>query len=406
MKPSVSLILYKAKKKKSGAYPLKVRVIFQRTYHDHRTEFSLTEDEFNEAMRPAPKKAYRELNSKLIALKNRVDKIINNLKPFTFEKFKTEYYGRIKDASDIFSIFDAYIASVEKEGRLKTASSYRTAKISIQKYKPKLSVFDINTGFLKAYENEMISQGKSITTIGIYLRSLRTIYNYAVNEGIVKRDETYPFVKKKYIIPAARNVKKALSIEQLTKFHQYEAIPGTMEDWARDMWFFSYFCSGINFKDIALLKGKNIDGDMLRFVREKTKRSTIGNQTPISCALPEQAKEIIKKWGKREYGKDDYIFNILDKSDDPLRVVRKTEQFIKLTNKYVKRIAEKLNLGIIPTTYHARHSFATMLKKSGVSNIVIQEQLGHTSSKTTESYLASFGDDVKREISSKLTDFL
>jgi integrase/recombinase XerD len=406
MKPSVSLILLKARKKKDERYPVKVRVIFQREYHDYKTSISLTETEFEESMKPAPKKAYRELNSGIIELKNRVDKIVNNLKLFTFEKFKNEYYGRIKDASDIYSIFDAYIASLEKEDRFKTATSYQTAKISIQKYKPKLSLYDITPAFLQGYQSTMLSQGKSITTIGIYLRSLRTIYNYAVSEGIIKRDENYPFVKKKYVIPAARNVKKSLSEEQLVKLYQYKAIPGTMEDWARDMWFFSYLCNGINFKDIALLKGKNIDGDMLRFVREKTKRSTIGSQTPISCALPEQAKEIIKKWGKEDAGKDDYLFNILGKDDEPLQVVKKIGQFIKLTNKYIKRIAEKVNLGIQPTTYHARHSFATTLKKSGVSNIVIQEQLGHSSSKTTESYLASFGDDVKREISSKLTDFL
>jgi hypothetical protein len=70
MKPSVSLILYKAKKKKDGGYPVKVRVIYQRNYHDYKTEFSLTEEVYNAALAPSIKKAYKELNSELIELKN------------------------------------------------------------------------------------------------------------------------------------------------------------------------------------------------------------------------------------------------------------------------------------------------------------------------------------------------
>jgi hypothetical protein len=59
--------------------------------------------------------------------------------------------------------------------------------------------------------------------------------------------------------------------------------------------FLSYFCNGINFKDIALLKNKNIDGEMLRFVREKSKNTTRGNRTVISCYMSEPLKEIVNK---------------------------------------------------------------------------------------------------------------
>lgn len=38
----------------------------------------------------------------------------------------------------------------------------------------------------------------------------------------------------------------------------------------------------------------------------------------------------------------------------------------------------------------ARHSFASVLKKSGVSVALISEALGHTDLKTTQIYLDSF----------------
>ena len=44
-------------------------------------------------------------------------------------------------------------------------------------------------------------------------------------------------------------------------------------------------------------------------------------------------------------------------------------------------------------TYVARHSFATVLKRSGVNIALISESLGHTSLSTTQYYLDSFENE-------------
>ena len=49
------------------------------------------------------------------------------------------------------------------------------------------------------------------------------------------------------------------------------------------------------------------------------------------------------------------------------------------------------------TFYSARHSYATALDREGVSRAVISQALGHSSVKTTEIYLAAFGDSVVDE---------
>ena len=61
-------------------------------------------------------------------------------------------------------------------------------------------------------------------------------------------------------------------------------------------------------------------------------------------------------------------------------------------------IASKLKINQDITFYAARHSFATSLKGQGRSVEEIQEFLGHSNIKTTERYLASFGDDHNRNI--------
>lgn len=53
----------------------------------------------------------------------------------------------------------------------------------------------------------------------------------------------------------------------------------------------------------------------------------------------------------------------------------------------------------------ARHTFSTILKRSGASTEFIGEALGHSSKKTTESYLDSFEQDAQKEFAKKLLEF-
>ena len=71
----------------------------------------------------------------------------------------------------------------------------------------------------------------------------------------------------------------------------------------------------------------------------------------------------------------------------------------------MKQIALELEILKPITTYYARHSFATILKNSGVSTEFISEALGHTSLETTKNYLAGFEDDFKKQAAKALTAF-
>ena len=52
-----------------------------------------------------------------------------------------------------------------------------------------------------------------------------------------------------------------------------------------------------------------------------------------------------------------------------------------------------LNLPITLTTYVARHSQATVMKRAGVSTSVIREIMGHSSERVTQIYLDSFDNE-------------
>jgi integrase/recombinase XerD len=104
----------------------------------------------------------------------------------------------------------------------------------------------------------MLNNGNTKTTVGIYTRNLRSIYNYGISKNVIKKDENYPFGKRKYVIPSGSNKKKALSQNEVSLIYNYQTTANSPEDKAKDFWIFSYLCNGINFKDIALMKVKCI----------------------------------------------------------------------------------------------------------------------------------------------------
>ena len=79
------------------------------------------------------------------------------------------------------------------------------------------------------------------------------------------------------------------------------------------------------------------------------------------------------------------------------------QQLTKTINKYIKKICLELKINENVTTYFARHSFATVLKRSGANISLISDLLGHSSVGVTESYLDGFENEQIQEQTNVLT---
>ena len=405
MKPTLILILDTRSKKKTGKYPVKLRITFNRKSVYYPTGYDLDEEEW--AFLNGKEKLSRkqkEAKATIIGIQGKAKAVIDDMRGFSFAGFDKVFYKNQVTAGSLFDLYNDYIMRLEQEGRLGTASSYQCSLNSLKSYKAKLDFDQVTPEFLNAYEQWMVSKEKSMTTVGIYLRSMRTIFNEAINVGLVMK-ENYPFGKRKYEIPAGRNIKKALTLADVNKIYKYDTVAGTTADRSKDFWMFCYLCNGINMKDILLLKFKNIKGDNIEFVRAKTQRSTKTNQKTISIYLLPETKAIIDKWGNDQQLPDNYVFPVLSADMDNARQRAVIGQFTKTVNKYVQRIADDLKMDKHVTTYTARHTFSTVLKRSGASTEFISEALGHSNKKTTESYLDSFEKDTQKEFAQKLLAF-
>ncbi|MFT6841492.1 MAG: integrase/recombinase XerD [Psychroserpens sp.] len=407
-KPTFSIVLDKRKKNKLNLYPIKLRVTYLRENIQYSLGMALNITDFEKLSSPKLR------DTLLKGIKHSCDdalfksrEISARLEHFSFSTFKEQFFGKqkgLKDTSKIETLFASYIQSLKSEGRVSTYQSYQNAFNSLNKFKQKLKWSDITVELLNQYEKWMLSKDSSMTTIGIYLRSLRAIFNLAIRNKYIGQDH-YPFGKGKYQIPAGRNIKKALTIEEIQSIFNYEIIAHPAKEFARDLWLFSYLCNGINIKDIAHLKYSNHEDCKITFIRAKTRLSTKSNQSTINVILNSKAEEIIRRWGTKPALEECYIFPILPSVFTPEEERKVIQNRVSVTNNYMKKIGADLGIKKNITSYVARHSFSTVLKRSGVSTEYISEALGHTSLATTENYLDSFEDDTKKKYSDLLTNF-
>ena len=405
---SIAIIHDKRILRKNGSYAVKLRVTYFRIQKYYPVNVSLTTEEWDKAHSEKPRKEHKEHLLYFNEIEQKALAIIKDMTVFSFPAFEKKFNQKPKQGTDTISLFESYILQFKNEERIGTADSYNCALNSIKSFistirRKKLNFTDVTPELLTEYEQWMIGKGNSTTTIGIYLRSLRTIINNAIASGYLDKD-AYPFGKRKYQIPSGKNTKKALKLVDIAAIINFQTT-SRFQDRARDLWVFSYLCNGANIKDIAKLKYKNIDGGKINFIRSKTERSTKQDLKSISAFLLPETLEIIEKWGNKDRDPENYIFGIIDKNDDPQKVHDKVKQTFRRINEHMKKIGSSLGIDIKLTTYSARHSFATVLKRSGAPMEFISESLGHKDLKTTENYLDSFEDDMKESYQKQLLNF-
>ena len=286
-----------------------------------------------------------------------------------------------KTAHDLFC---EQIQRLTDEGRRGYMLSVKQVYNSLLSFNKHLDICfsDIDVCFLRRYETWLRKQGLAENTIGIRFRTLRAIYNLAIEENIAD-SENYPFKKYKVARLHEETAKRSLTKEDIDRIFAYKSTNRYMR-FPIDIFAFTYYCCGINFIDIANLTPANIIEGKLVYKRHKTSKL-------IKIPLQPQAIELIKKYHRKD---SPYLFPILsDFHQTEIQKSNRIHKVISKVNQRLKEIGEDLGLPLTLTTYVARHSQATVMKRAGVSTAVIREIMGHSSERVTQIYLDSFDNE-------------
>lgn len=452
-KATIALVLDQKKIQSPDMGIVKIRVTFQREKRFVTTGLKVSVADWQKLDRMKGELDNRIRNEEFIRLhqvlyggKDERQRVIEGILPkarkvvdklganFSFEGFKNGLanYGKedkqLAQRNNIFRALSDKQTALLSQSRIGTASMYGLVAKSISRFilsltekqrkglnlvigkqfaqQPSLKFDQITPAFLNAYEAWMLREGKaaqslegtsqpaSATTVGIYCRHLRAVFNQAVEEGIITAKE-YPFGRNRYLIPGGRNPKKALSKKDLNAIKNYQPNAENGEQRAHDLWLFTYYSNGLNMADLCRLRWRDIDqkANCFYFVRQKTRLTKKGDVVPVRVQLRPETWVIIERWASGKRSAEAYIFPFLNGVTDAKREKAIVAQVIKHTNKWMGRIAESLGIDSKLGTYSARHSFATTLLRNGASVAFIGQQVGHASVQSTEHYLGQFEEE-------------
>lgn len=403
-KVTATPILDIRRKKENNLYPVKYRITFLRTQKYYGSGIDMSKNDWI-SMPKSKKKDLINTRELILFEFTRIKEAIKDLykkdSGFSFDALDKILNNGNKNS--VFESFEKTIENLENEGRVGSSIAYRCALNSLKTFVKNRDLLfsDVNVNFLNNYEKWMLNEENSYTTIGIYLRQLRAILNIAKRDLIIT-EAMYPFGEGKYKIPTGKGLKKALTINQIKAIVNYPVPPNSIYEKCRDLWLFSYMCNGINITDLCRLKYSNIENGEIVFYRQKTIRTSKEKKRIAVTILPEM-ELIIDKWGNKKK-EDTYIFQYLTSSITAKNEKKIIQNLTRQINSYMGKIGKDLDIGNV-TTYSARHSFATVLKRSGANIAYISESLGHTDLKTTENYLASFEKEERIKNAQLLTQF-
>ena len=383
----------------NGEYPVKIRVNYQRVRVYYSTGKNLTREEWDSLptnKSTAAKTIKASIENSFYLVRNNVEALAER-GDFLFDTLNSRLGKATGDT--VNNALRAKIALLKNEGRIGTMQIYeQTIRITEEFAGANISFSSITVQWLRKCEQFWLKT-KNQTTIGMHFRNIRTIINEARKAGTLKEAQ-YPFGKDRFEINTGESHKKALSIKQIKEIFDYSDGNETTDKY-RDLWLFIYLCNGINVADLIRLKYSNIIDSEICFVRQKTER-TSKSRKEIRVVITSQLQAIINRWGVPD--KSNFIFPYLNGNETPLERKTINKELTKRINKRMKLIGAALSIGNI-TTYTARHSFATVLKRGGANIAYISESLGHSDLKTTEAYLASFDREEREKNANLLTQF-
>ena len=340
--------------------------------------------------RPKPKCPNRELILKTILEKEaefqrEILELTSMQKEYTASYLIAARTSQVK-VKTVEEFYNELIQNYLLADKLGNARTYKYSLGSIIRFcgRGDMLFSDIDVSWLRKYEQWIRDSKCTEVSISLIFRTLRSAYNKAI-EAKCALKSSYPFTEYKVSKFDVSTNKRAIPKDAIKKVIAVDLSKEQFYiQFSRDIFIFSYLCGGINFTDIANLKLCNLIDNKLVYIRKKTKKK-------ISTPLSNEALQIIQKYADGKSKPSDYIFLILDATHKTeVQRCNRIHKVLGKVNPALKKVAQLAGLKVNLTTYVARHSFATVLKNSGVNIALISETLGHSDLATTQIYLDSF----------------
>lgn len=278
--------------------------------------------------------------------------------------------------------FNGYL-ELEKELSQNTIESYIRDLRQFNAYLKENNLSDIvnvNKTLIITYLMNLQKSGKSVSTVSRNIASLRSFYQFLLNEGIINKDPTINLQspKQEKRLPSILTPKE---VEILLEQPNVNSTKGVRDKAMLEL----LYASGIRVSELIAL---NVDDVNLYMDYILSSKDTANERViPIGKIAVDVLSLYIEK----------HRMNFLKDSDEKSLFVnyhgkRLTRQgFWKIVRGYTNQAG--INKNITPHTL--RHSFAAHLLQNGADLKSVQEMLGHADISTTQVYTLITKNKIK-----------
>jgi len=277
----------------------------------------------------------------------------------------------------LFPFIDYVVMQLKEENRNKTATILSTAKRSFERFLCGQDILldKVDNDLMRKYEIYLKNTGMMKNAVSCYIRSLRSVYNQAVKQGLTSQKNPFANIYTRI----DKTIKRAMNEDVIIRLKNLDLTEHAELSLARDLFMFSFYMRGISFIDMANLRKNNVKNGYVVYFRSKTKQM-------LTIKLEACMKEIIARYESQTI--DDYLLPAYTTQN------RDHSSQLRNYNKRLKRISDLLELEKPLSSYVSRHTWATLALRKGIPVEVISESMGHENETTTRIYLASLGQSV------------
>ena len=307
-------------------------------------------------------------------LKRHLEAVVFSTSKSTFTDFLRTFIGKVNKESTRLT----FVGTEQKVAQFANGRNVRFE--------------DITPKWLSEFEASMADL--SVNSRSIHLRNVRTVFNRAISEDVVRQD-FYPF--RKFKIKSAPTIKRSLTLEELRQLLQFpcEEYQQKYVDW----FFLIFYLIGINAVDLFSLT--EIINGRVEYRRSKTGRLYSIKVEPETMAIIER------------YRGQQHLFSFADEYQDHRTWLNRTNRTLRVVGpveivpRKNGRPGKKQRTGLFPhiSTYWARHTWATIAAELDVPKETIAAALGHGGQTVTDIYI-NFDSKKIDEANRKVIDYV
>ena len=323
---------------------------------------------------------------------------------------------RNKTLPDFISCFARHVGECERTGRNGSTANYRMAYRMLVRYVGggKLPPEQFTAEWLEHYERWLLARGLGTNSVVFHMRSLRAVYNRAVEQGLFPAAGSNPFRRR--LIKQVATRKRALPRETLRRIggadlsalHPKYAL-------ARDLFMFSFYTRGMSFVDMAYLRKSDIRGGAILYRRRKTGQLFTVQVLPDAQAILDRYDDPSTPFAlpillHRNGETPTPAGPCTGTSQDERRQYEQELYGLYQQNRVyylglLRTLSRHMGLENNLSFNMARHTWASRARRKGISMSIISEGLGHTTEKTTRIYLEEMESKQIDEANEIITDF-